>query len=41
MAAKEALMINNNIQLLLQLLQLKYIEIYHNLIKAYDTVNHM
>ena len=41
MAAKEALMINNNIQLLLKQNKRKYIEIYYDLIKAYDTGNHM
>ena len=41
MAAKEALMINNNVQLLLKQNKRKYIEIYYDLIKAYDTVNHM
>ena len=41
MAAKEALMINNNVQLLLKQNKRKYIEIYYDLIKAYDTVNHI
>ena len=40
MAAKEALMINNQIQLMLKEKKIKYIEIYYDLIKAYDTVNH-
>ena len=36
MAAKEALIINNNFQLLLKKEKTKYIEIYYDLVKAYD-----
>ena len=40
MAAKEALIINNNIQLILKKEKTKYIEVYYDLVKAYDMINH-
>ena len=41
MTDKEALMINNNIQMILKQCNRQYYEIYYDLVKAYDTVNHM
>ena len=40
LASKEALIINNNIQDKLKKEKKGYYEIYYDLVKAYDTVNH-
>ena len=40
MSTKEALMINNKVQMILKKNKTKYYEVYYDLAKAYDTVNH-
>ena len=40
LAAKEALIINNNLQMKLKQQKTPYCELYYDLVKAYDSVNH-